>query len=228
MSFEALAAELPGGGRALFTTRAEGNMSSTTGPRAELAAANRDAIRRRVGARGIARGFQVHGSEVRRAAELTPDQPSNDGLAAADGQATAVVGLATMVLAADCLPVALGGEGAVAILHAGWRGLAGGVLEEGVAALGELARRGPLAAVLGPCAGVCCYEVGPEVHAALGEPGRARGPADLRAIARARLTAAGVEEISELGGCTICDRRYFSHRREGASAGRMAGVAWLS
>jgi copper oxidase (laccase) domain-containing protein len=133
-----------------------------------------------------------------------------------------------MVLAADCLPVALGCRGAVAIVHAGWRGLSAGVIEEGLAALRELGGEGPLGAVLGPCAGACCYEVGPEVHEALGEPGRARGPADLRALARRRLTDAGVAQTVELGGCTICDQRFFSHRREGAAAGRMAGVAWLS
>jgi len=203
-------------------------MSSTTGPGSQGAAANRDALRRRTGAAGLARGFQVHGTVVSRVAEIVEDPPGNDGLAEADGQATAVRGLAVMVLAADCLPVALGCEGAVAVLHAGWRGLAAGILEQGVGALCELGRGGPLGAVLGPCAGACCYEVGPEVHAALGEPGRARGPADLRGLARRRLEAAGVGEIAELGGCTICDERYFSHRREGPAAGRMAGIAWLS
>jgi len=133
-----------------------------------------------------------------------------------------------MVLAADCLPVALGCEGAVAAIHAGWRGLAAGVLEQGVTALRRLGARGPIGALLGPCAGPCCYEVGPEVHAALGEPAAVRGPAALRAIAGRRLRAAGVREIAELGGCTICDERFFSHRREGGRAGRMAGVAWLS
>jgi copper oxidase (laccase) domain-containing protein len=113
------------------------------------------------------------------------------------------------------------------MIHAGWRGLAGGVLEEGVEALRELGQGGPIGALLGPCAGVCCYEVGPEVHEALGRPGP-RGPADLRAIARGRLTDAGVSDVAELGACTICDERFFSHRREGTAAGRMAGVAWLS
>jgi polyphenol oxidase len=225
---EALTTELPGGGRARFTTRAEGNMSSAGGTGAERGAENRDALRRRIGAAGLARGFQVHGTTVQRVERMALDRPGNDGLAEADGQASGVTGLATMVLAADCLPVALGCPGAVAVVHAGWRGLAGGVLEEGVAVLRDIGGgRGPIGAAFGPCAGACCYEVGPEVHEALGRR-RPRGPADLRSIARARLEQAGVGEILELGGCTICDERYFSHRREGTAAGRMAGVAWLS
>jgi polyphenol oxidase len=227
VSVPELTAELPGGGHVLFTARADGNMSSTGGTGHEKGAENRDRLRRRVHAAGLARGFQVHGTEVARVARMTSDLPDNDGLLEADGQATAVRELALMVLAADCMPVALGCEGAVAVLHAGWRGLAEGVLEEGLAALSDLGGRGPIGAVLGPCAGVCCYEVGPEVHLALGRPGP-RGPVDLRAVARDRLAQGGVAELSEMGGCTICDERYFSHRREGARAGRMAGVAWLS
>jgi YfiH family protein len=221
VSGEALTATLPGGGQVLFSTRADGNMSSSGGLGSENGAVNREALRLRIGVSGIARGFQVHGTAVTQVTELIQDPPTNVGLPDADGQATAVVGLAAMVLAADCLPVALGCRGAVAIVHAGWRGLSGGVIEEGLAALRELGGEGP-------CAGACCYEVGPEVHEALGEPGRPRGSADLRAIARRRLAEAGVGQALELGGCTICDERFFSHRREGAAAGRMAGVAWLS
>ena len=125
---------------------------------------------------------------------MVSDEPGNDGLAQADGQATDVRALGVMVLAADCLPVALGCRGAVAVVHAGWRGLGEGVLEQGVAALRELGGEGPIGAVLGPCAGACCYEVGPEVHLALGRPGP-KGPADLRAIARRRLMEAGVKEV---------------------------------
>jgi YfiH family protein len=227
VSAPVLTAELPGGVHVAFTTRAQGNMSSVGGLGLADGALNRDALRQTVGALGLARGFQVHGTEVRRVSELVQDDPQNERLAQADGQATNVPGIATMVLTADCLPVALGCHGAVAMIHAGWRGLAGGVLEEGVEALRELGQGGPIGALLGPCAGVCCYEVGPEVHEALGRPGP-RGPADLRAIARGRLTDAGVSDVAELGACTICDERFFSHRREGTAAGRMAGVAWLS
>ena len=124
---------------------------------------------------------------------------------------------------ADCLPVALAGEGGVAMLHAGWRGLAGGVLEEGVAALRELGVEGPLTAVIGPGACSCCYEVGDEVREALGVSG---ARVDLPTIAARRLCAAGVETIDDLGPCTICHPDYFSYRREGEAAGRQAGVAW--
>ncbi len=228
MSPTALGGQLPGGGRALFTSRSEGNMSSTAGPGSKDAAGNREALRLRLGALGLARGFQVHGTEVTRVRTLTGDQPGNEGLAPADGQATAVAGQALIVLAGDCLPVALGCKGAVAVVHAGWRGLGEGVLEEGVAALLELGSKGPVAALLGPCAGPCCYEVGSEVLELLGEHGPGPAKVDLRAVARRRLAAAGVEEITELGSCTICDQRYFSHRREGPQAGRQAVVAWLS
>jgi copper oxidase (laccase) domain-containing protein len=133
-----------------------------------------------------------------------------------------------MVLTADCLPVALGSAGAVAMLHAGWRGLAAGVLEEGVRAMRDLWAGDEIVALIGPGAGACCYEVGAEVHAALGSGDSAGGHIDLHAIAHERLLAAGVSRVRDLGICTICDRAFFSHRREGASAGRQAGVAWLS
>jgi YfiH family protein len=158
----------------------------------------------------------------------------------ADGHATSLRGVGAMVLTADCLPVALGrsevsdaiaegnGQSAVAMLHAGWRGLAAGVLEEGVRALGGIDDEGNVVAVVGPGAGVCCYEVGDEVHAAFAGAHRQGRRIDLRAIARDRLLAAGVADVRVLDTCTICDERFFSHRREGAGAGRQAGVAWLS
>ena len=84
----------------------------------------------------------------------------------------------------------------------------------------------PLVAVVGPGAGACCYEVGPEVHAVFGVSVDAPQNIDLRAIARERLLAAGVSQVLDARACTICDPRFFSHRREGARAGREAGVAW--
>jgi YfiH family protein len=178
----------------------------------------------------------VHGTVVRRVEPgKTPlkqgpawDAPPGESLIEADGHATALPGLGVMVLTADCLPVALGSVGAVAMLHAGWRGLAAGVLEEGVRAMRDLGGGEEIVAVIGPGAGVCCYEVGAEVHAALGGGGSAAGHIDLHAIARERLVAAGVDRVRDPGICTICDLAFFSHRREGARAGRQAGVAWLS
>ncbi|MHB1538595.1 MAG: laccase domain-containing protein, partial [Solirubrobacteraceae bacterium] len=130
----------------------------------------------------------------------------------------------------------LAGERAVGAVHAGWRGLADGVLEEGVEAVRELAAcDGGMLALIGPCAGPCCYEVGAEVlerFAALTgvgggvDPG-AKEPIDLRAIVRGRLLAAGVDAVAGLDLCTICDERLHSHRREGDAAGRQAAIAWL-
>jgi copper oxidase (laccase) domain-containing protein len=111
------------------------------------------------------------------------------------------------------------------MLHAGWRGLAGGILAEGVARLRGLGA-GRIAAAIGPGAGPCCYEVGPEVHAALGTSGRT---VDLKAIARTQLEDAGVAEVHDAGLCTMCDpEAFFSHRRDGGVTGRQAGVVWRS
>jgi len=171
-------------------------------------------------------------------------------LAETDGHATCVPGIGVMVLAADCLPVAIGSEHGVAVVHAGWRGLAAGVVEEGVRALlrlqadaggagsasydrageGAAGRGGDqeIAAIVGPGAGPCCYEVGEEVHAAFGDAHRDGRHIDLKAIARERLTAAGVGDVHDVDLCTICDERFFSYRREGSAAGRQAAIAWLA
>jgi YfiH family protein len=217
--------ELPGGANALFTERTAGNMSSVAGAGAGDAEHARERLRAGIGADRLCRGHQVHGTVIERIdSELEPGAPARH----ADGQATALARVGAMVLTADCLPVALGNENAVAMVHAGWRGLAAGVLESGVAALRELGGEQYIVAVIGPGAGVCCYEVGPEIHAILGESHRDGPRIDLRAIARERLLAAGVAEVRDVPACTICDERFFSHRREGTRAGRQAGVAWRS
>jgi YfiH family protein len=224
-----LSAPLPGG-HVAFTDRSDGNMSSVGGDGHEHGAEARSRLRERLGLGGLARGYQVHGSVVQLVCEMPAREAQPGELTDADGQATALSGLGAMVLAADCLPVALGRPGAVAMLHAGWRGLAAGVLAQGVRAVSELPgeEEEEVLAVLGPCAGPCCYEVGPEVHAALATGQTRTAALDIRALAREQLRAAGVTQVTELGGCTICDRRFFSYRREGERAGRQAGVAWLS
>ncbi len=222
-----VACELPGGGRALFTARARGNLSTLRGEGHEHGRARRDALCEELGLHWLCASRQVHGTTVQR----VRTRAGAVGQAAAidaDGHASAQAALGMMVLTADCLPIALGSRDAVAMLHAGWRGLAAGVLEEGVLAAAELGGGHPLTAVIGPGAGVCCYEVGPEVHAAFNGAHRVGANIDLHAIARERLLAAGVAEVWDVGVCTICDERWFSHRREGARAGRQAGVAWLS
>ncbi|MGH2903928.1 MAG: polyphenol oxidase family protein [Solirubrobacteraceae bacterium] len=209
-------------------------MSSAGGVGHERGAQAREGLRAELGLSRLARGYQVHGTRVVRVrgdgnlpqidAEVGGQPPGQ-----ADGQATDLHNLGALVLTADCLPVALGSERSVAMVHAGWRGLAAGILEEGLRALRELGGEGDLVAVIGPGAGPCCYEVGPEVQAAFGGIHRdRRGHIDLKAIARERLLAAGVSEVRDVAACTICDERFFSHRREGARAGRQGGVAWLS
>jgi len=221
--------ELGGGARVLFSARAEGNLSSVGGDGAQHAADARERLRRRLGLEQLVRGYQQHGTVVERVRAAPRAERATDELPRADGQATALPGLGVMVLAADCLPVALGCDGAVAMVHAGWRGLAAGVLEQGVRALRELAGEdASLAAVVGPGAGACCYEVGAEVHDAFGGAHRSGENLDLRAIAHERLANAGVGRVRHVNACTICDQRFFSHRREGERAGRQAGVAWLS
>jgi YfiH family protein len=228
--------DLPGGGHVLFTTRAHGNMSSVGGLDHEHGYDARECLRTQLGLRRLARGYQVHGTTVLRSRtddEISAhDSATAQPLVEADGQATSVAGIGAMVLTADCLPVALGCGGAVATVHAGWRGLAAGVLEEGVRAVRELGDADEIIAIIGPGAGPCCYEVGEEVHAAFAGSHRIGIPParriDLKAIARDRLLAIGVTEVNDLAACTICDERFFSYRREGARAGRQGAIAWLS
>jgi YfiH family protein len=240
---EGLSCELPGGARALFTSRAHGNLSTQTGEGHEHGRAARDRLCEELGLDWLCSSRQIHGSTVQRVSEIAGS--GGEAVAIdADGHATALHGVGVMMLTADCLPVALGaqtdgGGAVVAMAHAGWRGLAAGVLEEAVRALHELGATGPIEAVVGPCAGACCYEVGEEVHAAFAGkvgPGGAdstpeeyrRGKnIDLRAIARDKLLAAGVASVSHAEACTICDERFFSHRRQGKAAGRQAGIAWV-
>lgn len=226
--------ELPTGARALFTGRARGNLSLAAGVGAERGGQRRERLARELGLDWLCAAPQVHGTDVTRVRELharggTPlSEP-------ADGHATALRRVGTMVLAADCVPVVLARGHAVAAVHAGWRGLSDGVIEHGVAALDELAGTGgEVYAVIGPCAGACCYEVGGEVLSRFaaelaieGEIGSERRERiDLRAIVRARLAAAGVDAVADLDRCTICDERLFSHRREAAGAGRQGAIAW--
>jgi YfiH family protein len=130
-----------------------------------------------------------------------------------------------MVLAAECLPVALYGPGGLAMVHAGWRGLAGGIVETAAEAVEATS------AAIGPGIGPCCYEVGEEVlkaFADLGDDLAAGRMLDLPEVARRRLAGAGVERIESAGLCTSCERElFFSHRRDHGRTGRQAGIAWL-
>ena len=148
----------------------------------------------------------------------------SDGVEDADGQVVTRPGVGAVVLTADCLPVALVAPQAVAMLHAGWRGLAAGVLEEGVRALRALGAQ-DLAAAIGPGIGPCCYEVGDDVRAAFGTTGRTL---DLKAIARDAAGRRGRRsDVQDVAMCTSCHPDlFFSHRRDGGVTGRQGGVAW--
>jgi hypothetical protein len=174
---------------------------------------------------------QVHGVQVIEATHV-------DAHSKADGAWTAKPGVVCAVLVADCLPVFLCDRAGakVAVLHAGWRGLAAGVVEQGVRALGVVTE--DLLVWLGPAIGPNAFEVGPEVKAAFVKNNPAaeaafvptnddRYLADLYALARLRLNAMGITEIFGGGFCTFTDRdRFFSFRRDGA-CGRMASLIWL-
>jgi polyphenol oxidase len=240
---EHLIAELPGA-VAMFTTRRGGfstgpfaslNLGRLTRDDPEAVSRNREVVQARAGGR-LAMIRQVHGSSVIRltASEQASGHEPRWELEEADGQATALRALAPIVLTADCLPIALAGGGAVAMLHAGWRGLAEEVIKQGVEAVRELAsERGPLVAALGPGAGACCYEVGEEVHERFRSyGGRARRGEnlDLKLIAREQLAAEGVNEVHDAGLCTMCSSPslFFSHRRDGGVTGRQGGLVWLN
>jgi hypothetical protein len=177
---------------------------------------------------GAAVPRQHHSADV--AVLEAPVSGYSVGFEPADGVATALAGVAAGVHVADCLPIAIGTDGAVVMLHCGWRGLAGGIVGEGVRALRDLGADGPLEAVIGPGAGGCCYETGEEVRERFSAWDASRGRLlDLKAVAAGQLREAGVSTVADVGLCTICApaRRFFSHRRDGASTGRQGGYAWL-
>ena len=231
--------ELPGG-RAAFSTRRGGvsegpyeslNLGILTDDDQARVSENRALLAADVGLdpERVAMGWQVHGTDVR---EWT-DAPEGGGYASpgaelemVDGHATTLRGLGLLVLVADCLPVALIAPGRAAMLHCGWRPLAGGLVEKALASFGE-----PPAAAIGPGIGRCCYEVGEEVLAEFADlDGVADGRMlDLRMVVRRKLEAAGVTLIEDVDLCTSCrPDLLFSHRRDKGVTGRQGGLAWLT
>jgi YfiH family protein len=152
-------------------------------------------------------------------------------LAECGGEADALVarvpGEAVGVRVADCVPVLVADEesGAVAAIHAGWRGVVAEVLRAGVELLGNRPRA--MIAAIGPCIGACCFEVGADVAAQIGFVARAEGGkayVDLRRAVRAQLGALGLEDarIEDVSGCTKHEpERFHSFRRDGPNSGRM-------
>jgi YfiH family protein len=189
---------------------------------------------------------QVHGTRVADLDSATLE--SGAASSPADAAVTRQPGRICAILTADCLPVLLASDSGdrVGAAHAGWRGLAAGVIESTVGALacrpGTPCPPERLLAWLGPAIGPASFEVGPEVREALlaADPGaagafapsrRAGDPprflADLYILARRRLTRLGVERVFGGSGCTYLESpRYFSHRRDGRT-GRQATLIWL-
>ena len=220
--------DAPGPYEVVFTTRVGGvsegpfaslNLGRKTGDDVERVDENRRRACTEIDADAakLALNYQVHSTLVHRA------QQGERGGVHGDGLWTDEPALPVLVLAADCVPIALvrsnGAPPAVCVLHAGRIGLIDGIVEAGVATLG-----GDLAAAIGPSIGPCCYEVGDEVAA----PYRARFGAsimrarrlDLRQAAERLLREAGVARIERFDVCTACNPElFFSHRRDGKPRG---------
>ncbi len=216
------AAPGPRSARALTASRTCGSQTSRTAPQAGEGAVGSSPL-------------PLAGEGARRADEGTRGNEPE-----ADAAVTNVPGVVLAILTADCMPVLLCADDSseVAAAHAGWRGLAAGVLEATVAAMRTPPDR--LIAWLGPAAGPDNYEVGIEVHDAFVSQDRAAGSAfvstrphhwnvDLYALARRRLEQSGIAANRIFGGnlCTIGDsKRFYSHRRD-QRTGRMASLVWI-
>jgi YfiH family protein len=232
-----LEADLPNA-RVAFTTRVGGvsarpyeslNLAILTGDRRDDVRENRHSVARALGLAPdrVVIGRQVHGAEVAThddAPEHSAYADPGPDLPAADGHATNRAGIATLVMVADCLPVAVAGPGGVAMLHCGWRGMAGGIVETGVRTVGAVN------AAVGPGIGPCCYEVGDEVRERFEDLGEGISDGrmlDLREVARRLLGRAGVDEVEVSELCTSCNPDlFYSHRRDGERTGRQAGLVW--
>lgn len=171
---------------------------------------------------------QVHGADVAAA-----DGPPGEA-PAADAAVTRVVGLPLVVLTADCAPLVVATDDAVAVVHVGWPGLLAGVVEAAVVAL-RAAGGPPLGAALGPCIHPARYEFGVDDRARIvarygaaveGTTLDGRPALDLPAGVRAALAGAGVEDLHDVGVCTAASPDHFSHRRDGIT-GRQGVVAVL-
>ena len=238
LGVEWLEAELPGA-TVCFTTRRGGfstppwdglNLGILTGDERETVLRNRALTASALGIDGsrLRMGLQVHGDKILEHDDdgeghfLSPvaDPPQ------ADGQVTALPGLPLLVLGADCLPVAITGPRGLAMLHCGWRGLAGSLVPNAVAKVGGES------AVIGPGIGPCCFEVGGEVRDAFSGLGGGLfegDNCDLPAVARRVLGDSGVDRIESAGVCTHCEAGdFFSHRRDAGETGRQAGIAWIN
>jgi YfiH family protein len=234
---------VPANVRAAFTLRSGGvsqppfddfNIASHVGDDPHAVAENRRRLRERLELPAEPAWLeQIHGQRV-----IDLDrQAASDSPGPADAAVTRTAGRTCVIQVADCMPVLLAAAdgSAVGAAHAGWRGLAGGVLEAAVRAMNTPS--GELRAWLGPAIGQAHFEVGEEVRAAFlasdaaasvafSANERGRWQCDLHALARRRLAALGVNALFGAGWCTFADRgRFFSYRRDGR-CGRMAALIW--
>ena len=228
--------DVPGPYEVAFTTR-EGGVSAGPYAALNLGKATRDdpervdENRRRacaaVGsdAERLTLNYQHHSATVHRA------EAGRKGVKG-DGLWTDEPGIPMLKLTADCVPIAIArvnGTPALALLHAGWRGLLEGIVAAGVSALGDA----PLRAIVGPAIGPCCYEVGPEVAEPFaarfgGDVMRGRN-LDLWSSAERALRASGVEHVERIDLCTACNPDlFFSHRRDHGVTGRQGVIGVLA
>lgn len=198
------------------------------GSPADAVRASWDRLIDATGMRAAVHARQVHGAEVRRH-ELRDEQRTT-GLRLApecDGHVTSEPGVLLAVSAADCVPIFVADPATrtVAALHAGWRGVAAGVLERGLAAFAASGSRTELRVHLGPAICGSCYEVGPEVFEAVGLAAPERpAPIDLRGVLARRAIEHGVahQHVTISEHCTLCTASgLFSHR--GGDRGRQVG-----
>lgn len=243
MTVAPIAWDAPGPYRVAFSTREGGvsegsfaslNLGIRTDDEPARVVENRTRLCAAVGADpdGATMAWQRHGPVVTRAQPrgiVTPGTVFEhcDGLWSDEPQR------AMLLLTADCLPIALaradGARPAVAVLHAGWRGLLAGIVGAGVRAL----EPGRLVAAVGPGIGPCCYDVGEEVakpfREAFGDDVVRDGRLDLWTSAERALRAAGVAHVDRLDLCTACDGgRFFSHRRDRGHTGRQGVIAYVA
>jgi len=229
--------DAPGPYEVAFSTREGGvsdgpyaslNLGRATADEPERVNENRRRLCAEVGAEpdALAMNYQHHSADVLRARAGSRDERG-------DGIWTDERGLPLLALAADCLPIVVaranGSQPALALLHAGWRGLLEGIVPAGVSALGG----GAISAAVGPAIGPCCYEVGEDVadrfRRAFGFGLYRDGRLDLWSAAERALRAAGCIRVDRVDLCTACSpERFFSHRRDEGLTGRQGVIGHIA
>ncbi len=219
----------PGNVRAIFTLRSGGfsrkpfdslNLGAHVGDEPNMVEQNRQSLP------VLATPFWLNQTHSNVCLEVTASSVVRDG----DAAFTRQPGQVLAVQVADCVSILVSNvEGSlVAVIHAGWRGLANGIIRRSLDQFGT----GDLIVWIGPSIGPCHYEVGDDVRREFPDPSRFKSAGggwlmDLGAIAEDQLRQAGVQSIRRSRECTYCEReRYFSYRRDGVT-GRMAGIIWM-